>query len=293
MKHLARLLMLSLLVFYSCSQQTDDVWGIIDPPKTDKTHPVEVAFTRASLESFAEQGITEIGIYAYLKDSLVFGKTLPLNNGNLQVNLPLGESLQTFAIANAGEMIDTDSLSKVKVRMDAVLQKQVFISKIVDFTSDNSVKTLNLELKRLVGQAVFQPKETTEVLNAITQFDQLSITFTNVGMVYKVKTATCIQEDYTVKVNRTAGFSASIYALPTLSGDARTAVNVVYLKNNVEVNRTNSPLDTGIAFEPSKRSVVNMAILDDGYLSDTWTRASAWTDTESWKPTFTLEESEF
>ncbi len=293
MKHLARLLMLSLLVFYSCSQQTDDAWGTIDPPQTDETNPVEITFTRSSLESFAEQGITEIGIYAYLKDSLVFGKTMPLNDGNLKVDLPLGESLQTFAIANAGQMIDTDSLSKVTVRMDAAMQKQVFISKVVDFTSDKSVKTLSLELKRLVGQAVFQPKETTEVLNAVTQFDQLSITFTNAGVAYKIKTGVCTQEDVTVKVDRTAGFSASIYALPTLSGDARTAVNVVYLKNNEEVNRTNSPLDTGIAFESSKRSVVNMPILEEAYLSKAWTRASVWTSTGTEAPLFTIEESEF
>ena len=59
---------------------------------------------------------------------------------------------------------------------------------VVGFTSDNSVSSLNVELKRLVGQAVFQPKETEEELSAITRFDQLNCQlFTNVAIGYKVK----------------------------------------------------------------------------------------------------------
>ena len=53
---------------------------------------------------------------------------------------------------------------------------------------------MNLELKRLVGQAVFQPKEHEDKINSITQFDKLDVTFTNVGIAYKVKTGECIQK---------------------------------------------------------------------------------------------------
>ena len=255
MKHLASLFLLSFLLCCSCSQQMDDEWKPNEQlPNVPETQPVGVSFSRASLETFAEHGITEVGVYVYLQDSMVYGKNLPLNNGDLKVDLPLGENLQTFIVANADHLVDTDSLSKVVVYQDAHIQKPVYISDVVGFTSDNSVSSLNVELKRLVGQAVFQPKETEEELSAITRFDQLNVTFTNVAIGYKVKSKECITENVTISTNLSTGFGASVYSFPTVNGDSRTSIDVVYLKGGEEVNRIISPLDTGIGFESSKRS---------------------------------------
>lgn len=293
MKHLTKFSILLFLAFFSCTQQVEDGWESNELPQESQTHPVDVCFSRASLETFAEQGITEIGIYAYLKDSMVYGKNLPLNDGNLQIDLPLGENLQTFAVANADHLTDVDSLSKVVIYQDVYAQKQVYISNVLDLISDYSTANLDLELKRLVGQATFQPKETIDEINAITRFDQLNVTFTNVGVAYKVKTGECIQQDITISVDRAAGFSASVYSFPTVDADSRTSVDVVYLKGEEEINRTNSPLDTGIAFEPSKHSIVNMPILDDAYLQDAWTRSRTQRNIELLPQPFTIEESEF
>lgn len=238
MKHLASLFLLSFLLCCSCSQQMDDEWKPNEQlPNVPETHPVGVSFSRASLETFAEHGITEVGVYVYLQDSMVYGKNLPLNNGDLKVDLPLGENLQTFIVANADHLVDTDSLSKVVVYQDAHIQKPVYISDVVGFTSDNSVSLLNVELKRLVGQAVFQPKETEEELSAITRFDQLNVTFTNVAIGYKVKSKECITENVTISTNLSTGFGASVYSFPTVNGDSRTSIDVVYLKGGEEVNR--------------------------------------------------------
>lgn len=295
MKHLVSLFLLSFLLCCSCTQQMEDEWKPKEPlPNVPETHPVGVSFSRASLETFAENGITEVGIYVYLKDSMVYGKNLPLNDGNLKVDLPLGESLQTFVVANADRLVDTDSLSKVVIYRDATAQKQVYISDIVDFTSDKSVSSLGVELKRLVGQAVFQPKETQEELNAITRFDQLNVTFTNVATGYKVKSKECIVEDVTFSTNLSAGFTASVYSFPTVNAASRTSVDVVYLKGGEEVNRIISPLDTGISFEPSKRSNVNMKITNEDYLDEPWAalRSAAMSKRASSQP-FTLVVTEF
>lgn len=293
MKHLAKLLIVLLFAFFSCSQQGEEAWEGKEPPLKPNTHIFGVSLSQESTETFAELGINEVAVYAYLKDSLVFGKSLPLNNGNLKVELPLGEKLQTFCIANAGQMIETDSLSKVMVKMNTDMKNEVYLSDIVDFVSDNSVSNLSIELKRLVGQAVFQPKETTEVLNEVTHFDQLNLTFTNVGVAYKIKSGECIQQDVNIKVGQSQGFSANIYSLPTSKADSRTSIDVVYLKNDVEINRTNSPLDTSIAFEPSKRSIVYMPILDDNYLENSWLRTRSLKTFQNLKLPFTIEESEF
>lgn len=296
MKHLASLFLLSFLLCCSCTQQMDDEWKPNEQlPNVPEKHPVSVAFSRASLETFAEQGITEIGIYVYLTDSMVYGKNLPLSNGNLKVDLPLGENLQTFVVANAGHLVDADSLSKVVVYQDVYARKPVYISDVVGFTSDKSVSSLNVELKRLVGEAVFQPKETESELNAITRFDQLNVTFTNVAVGYKVKSKECILEDVTVSTNLSTGFGASVYSFPTVNGGSRTSIDVVYLKGGEEVNRIISPLDTGIGFEPSKRSTVHMKITDENYLDEPWAvvRTAAYKEKAAPTRPFTIEVSEF
>lgn len=296
MKHLASLFLLSFLLCCSCTQQMDDEWKPNEQlPNVPETHPVSVAFSRASLETFAEQGITEIGIYVYLTDSMVYGKNLPLSNGNLKVDLPLGENLQTFVVANAGHLVDADSLSKVVVYQDVYARKPVYISDVVGFTSDKSVSSLSVELKRLVGEAVFQPKETESELNAITRFDQLNVTFTNVAVGYKVKSKECILEDVTFSTNLSTGFGASVYSFPTVNGGSRTSIDVVYLKGGEEVNRIISPLDTGIGFEPSKRSTVHMKITDENYLDEPWAvvRTAAYKEKAAPTQPFTIEVSEF
>ena len=59
-----------------------------------------------------------------------------------------------------------------------------------------------MELKRLVGQAVFCPVESWEEMDGITQFDALDITFTNVGVAYSVKEEKAVLEDVTVRTNQ-------------------------------------------------------------------------------------------
>lgn len=203
------------------------------------------------------------------------------------------ENLQTFIVANADHLVDTDSLSKVVVYQDAHIQKPVYISDVVGFTSDNSVSSLNVELKRLVGQAVFQPKETEEELSAITRFDQLNVTFTNVAIGYKVKSKECITENVTISTNLSTGFGASVYSFPTVNGDSRTSIDVVYLKGGEEVNRIISPLDTGIGFESSKRSTVHMKITDENYLDEPWPSVRTVMYKSTSTQPFTIEVSEF
>lgn len=277
MKHLMKLLFVPLLAFFSCTSQIDEIWDNGELPRDedevpagDGLHPVGVCFTRSSIEAFAEQGISEIGIYVYMSDSLIYGETQPLVHGSVEVPLPLGENLQTFVVANADEVEGAERLSTAVIRQHDNMQKPVYISEVTGFTSDNSVKSLDIELKQLMGQAVFSPKETAEELDAVTDFDALDITFTNVGVAYNVKDEKAILESVTVRTDRTAGFSAFIYSFPTENNGSRTSVDVVYLKDNVEVNRTNGALDTGIAFKSSKRSIVYMEILNEDWVETKW-----------------------
>ena len=97
----------------------------------------------------------------------------------------------------------------------------------------------------------------------------------------------------TISTNQSFGYVASIYSFPTLTGSYRTALDIVYYNDGNEINRTNSPLDTAIAFESSKRSTVYMAILDDDYLVYSWTQTRNANYQSALVPTFIIEESKF
>ena len=264
MKHLSTFLIASFLLLFSCTKQVDDDGSPVHP-NTPEMQTIGFCLSRASLETFSEHGITEIGIYVYLKDSLVYGKKLPLADGNLKVDVPLGEKLQTFAVANADHLVDVDSLSKVIIYQDEHAQKEIYVSPVGEFMSDRTVSQVSLELKRIVGQAVFQPSETGEEITAITQFDALNLIFSNVGIGYKVSTSQCVQGTVTVSTNLISGFSGSVYSFSTVNSE-KTGVDVVYQKEGVEVNRTKRALDTNITFEPSKRTIISLPILDESYL---------------------------
>lgn len=270
MKHLINTFLVLCLFLVSCSQNSDEEWNS-DTSNVPEVQTVGFRFTRASLETFAAHGITEIGIYVYLSDSLVYGENLPLNDGNLEVDVPLGERLQTFAVANADRLERTDSLSKVILYQDLQAQKEIYLSEVTEFMSDRTVSRVNLELKRIVGQATFQPAESGEDIAAITQFARLNMVFTNVGIGYMVNTGECIQEDVEVSADLASGFSASVYSFPT-TGQNSTGLDLIYIKDGQEVNRTKRVLDTNITFETSKHTVVSIPVLDESYLQESFTR---------------------
>jgi hypothetical protein len=82
----------------------------------------------------------------YMDGSLIYGEKQPLVHGAIEVPLPLGENLQTFVVANADEVADAGQLSTAVIRQNDNMQKPVYISEIIGFTSDNSVKSLDVEL---------------------------------------------------------------------------------------------------------------------------------------------------
>ena len=68
MRHLTRILFLLFLTFFSCSQQVEDGWESDELPCEHETHPVSVSFSRASLETFTEEGVSE-RFYGIWKES--------------------------------------------------------------------------------------------------------------------------------------------------------------------------------------------------------------------------------
>ena len=85
MKHLMKLLFVPFLLFFSCTTQ---ILNDGDLPQNNEDasveatlHPVGISFSKSSIAAFAEEGISEIGIYVYMDGSLIYGEEQPLVHG--------------------------------------------------------------------------------------------------------------------------------------------------------------------------------------------------------------------
>lgn len=269
MKNLFTLLALSCLMLLTACSGEDGLPG--DAPTTASTARQQVLFRmpRATVSEFQAAGISDVTIYAYIserkKDSLVQVTTLPIGDGQLTVNLPLGESLATFAVANVASVSDEDSLATVTLHLDPTQEKEVWVSDIVSFSSDKTVPNVDLTMQRIVGQLAFQPEETADELAAATSFDALDITFTNIATAWRVKDAAPVMEDITVGTTLAAGYVKNVYSFPTAGEGGAVSMLLSYKKGNTVVNQSLGTIDTGIRIETSTRYNIVMPITDESY----------------------------
>lgn len=266
-------LLTALLVVCSCSQ--DDITTAIDdkpatPATADAKNPVRLNITRAD-----GVDVSQVSIYAYIserkKDSLVYAKTLDLGDGNLQIELPLGESIKAFAVANAGSVTAEDSLCTVTVNQDASCTREIYLSEIASFNSDYTTSAVELTLSRLVGQVVVQPKETD--LSA-AKFDQADITLKNLGLAYKVSTGEIAVGDITLSANAAQAWTVSAYSFPTTDLGS-TKIYMQFLNGGQALNTSLTDIDTENTIGASMRLTVTIPYLDEEYLSAPWTTRTA------------------
>lgn len=297
----------SVLVFsVSCTDEANDLTGLVEQSPVSgvaagQSRPVDISFSRANLDEFAELGIADVSLFVYRKDSLIYGRNYSVDDEKIQIELPLGEELQTFAIANVDRIERTDSLSKTVIHLDESAQKEVYVSDIVSFTSDNSQPSLSLELKRVVGRAVLQPIEDVDALQSQTWFDRIGVTFTNVGTAYKVAEGKCVaQRDIVVSARKENGYSVSVYSFPTENAETEeeaslspTAVSLEYYKNNALVNRTLGELKANVYFTASKSYNILLPVLEEGYLEKPLDADGVSRSDAGYPHVFSVVESEF
>lgn len=260
---------LSLGLLSSCSEDIEP--GLEKTFNEEQNASAVISFSRGSLETLSDYGINDVSIYAYMSDSLVCEKKFSFDGSSFEVPLPLGENIRTFVVAGAGEISGTDKLSTAYVSQKNLnMQKPAYISDVINFTSDNSLKNLEIELKQIMGQAVFSPTEALETLQDTDNFDELKLTFTNVGTKYFIESGKTETEDVVITSDISTGYSAFIYSFPTVKNGTVTSIDVIYSKEGEDVNRTLGALDTGIVFESLKRWTVKMELLNPDWVDKPW-----------------------
>lgn len=270
MKKLTIVWVTALVTLGACSQDTAITESEAELPiVTGKKQLVRLNLAK-------EDGIdvSQVSIYVYMserkKDSLICSQTIDIGNGNIQLSLPLGEHLKAFAVANPGSVTNEDSLATVTINQDSEAAKEVYLSDIASFNSDYTTSSVSLTLKRLVGQLVVTPKE-SDLSNS--KFDEANITFSNIGLSYKVGTGEVTLGDITLSTNAGSEWKAQVYSFPTTNAGASTKLNISFLSNGGIINSSAAPIDTETTIEVSKRYNIILPYLDEDYLSRPWTRS--------------------
>lgn len=274
MKKLTFGLLVALLTLCACSQ--DETMDDTCRQSTTSSCASETRTVRLNITRSADVDISQVTIYVYVserkKDSLVYSQTLQLGDGNLQLPLPLGESLKAFAVANQDSMSDEDSLATVTIHQNASASNEVYLSDIVSFSSDYTTSNVNMELKRIVGQMIVQPSE-TDLSSAA--FDSADVTLSSVGLAYKVSTGEVTTGEITLSSDASKSWMASAYSFPTTAAGESAKIFMAFFKNGAQVNTSAASIDTENTIAASTRYIVTLPYLDDEYVDTPWMRSAS------------------
>ena len=278
MKQMRKMLMLPLLALCACSGADDDVSVLTPATSEAECAKVNVAFGQNAPDMRAA-GVESITVYVYKVEQksavLVDQKTIDATQTSFTYELPLGETYQTFAVANAASVSDKETFETATLHIDPAQTGEVWLSNVVRFSSDKSVKDIDLLLRRLVAEVNFAPAETTDELAAFNMFDKLAITFNNVATAYHVKSAVADLEPLTLNTTLAEGFQTRFFTFDTTAGEDNASVFINYLKNNESVNTSSSVLDAGVKFAASRRYNVVVPVTSPDFLSTSWTTRGA------------------
>lgn len=138
------MLMLPLLALCACSGHDDDVstpsqeFVLTNQP----TAKVRMTVAKAA-PNFQEAGIESLTVYVYKverKGSVLYDqKTVDVANASFAYELPLGDTYQTFAVANVASVTDAETLETIALHVNPSQEREVWMSNVVRFAADKSV----------------------------------------------------------------------------------------------------------------------------------------------------------
>ncbi|MBO5779599.1 MAG: FimB/Mfa2 family fimbrial subunit [Muribaculaceae bacterium] len=288
-KNFSKLLLCAAIALTSCSS--------VDEPEmtesTGETAKVAIGISRADAQEFTEAGITNITVFVYHNErkgtTLFCEKTMDVADGMFEMEFPIGETYQTFVVANAPSITEKEEIATVAINLDPKAPADVWMSQVVKFASDKSVSEVELTLNRRVARVSFEPAETAEELAAITDYDNLNIRFTNIATKMLVSGAKAEAGETTVSASAADGFKATIYTFDTSSLAVNGKLFLEYTKGGAVVN-TSRELDCATSYGASKRVKLIVPITDPGLVENPWSGMRARAELRS---PITFEISEF
>lgn len=262
------ILMLSLLWLSSCTQGTDE--PVPSPGgESGDTHRVEMTLSRAAGDDFAAVGIDKFTIYVYKIErkgtSLYKEQEVAVGQERFSLDLPLGDSYQTFAVAGNPTVTEKESFETIMLSIDPASDKEVWLSTPVRFTADRSVSSVGLTLRRTVARVEFEPAETEAELAAQTAFDRLDLTFNGISTTYRVSGGMGELTSFTATATADKGYKTGLYTFETSSLDQECTLDIIYYKGNEQVNTSAGTLETGIKFAANNRYTMSVPVTNPSF----------------------------
>lgn len=234
-KNFSKLLLCAALALTSCSQVEDEPNV---KPGDQEMAKVTMTISRADASEFADAGIRDITVFVFHNErkgtTLYSESTIPVSDGKFEMNFPLGESYQTVAVANASSVEGKESLETLMLKLDPLAKNDVWLTNVVKFSSDKSVESVRLIFSRCVAAINFVPAETDAELAAVTEFDNIDLTFTEVADAYMVQKGEAVSTTLTVSAPASAGYKASFHTFET-SALPNGTLNIAYTKGGQTV----------------------------------------------------------
>lgn len=277
-KNLSRFLLPLAVALTGCSQSADEPSAPGQGGGDASKQKVEMTLSRATAEELQAAGISKFTVFIYKVNrreyTLVEQKECDATQGRFTVEFPLGETYQTFAVANADNFTGTESYETVTVNIDPTAKQDVWVSTPQRFSSDKSFSTLDVALRRVIAAVDFQTAETAADLAAAGNFDRLDVTFNDIAASYKVSDGTVEGTALTLQLDASTEFKGSFTTFPTTSLENNATITIDYLKGGEKVNTSSSPLETMLKYEAAKHYTFTVPVSQDDYVQTPWRTAS-------------------
>ncbi len=274
------LLPLAVVALAGCSQSVDEPAAPTTcPTDSDAKQKVEMQLSRATAEDLQAAGISKFTVFIYHVNrreyTLIEQKECDaVEGGRFELEFPLGETYQTFAVANADSFSDTESYETVTINIDPLAKQDVWVSAPTRFSSDKSFSTLDVALRRTIAAVDFETAEAPADLAAAGDFDRLDITVDHVATSYKISGGVVNDASLTLSVTAGSEFKGGFTTFPTTTlADASTVV-IDYFKGADKVNTSSSPLETSTKYEAAKHYKMIVPVTQEDFVQTPWHTAS-------------------
>ena len=268
--------LMTCLIIVGCSSDDLSMDTTVKPSTESK---VMARMTRATVDSFAQAGITNVRVFAYIRqgkrDSLVKDTTVNIGDGQFQIGLPLGESIRTFLVANATGIENTEKFDSVSLTLDPSQDADIWLSNVASITTDKTVSSIDFTMQRIISRATFQPEETLSDIEALGKFDNLDVTFTNIAARYRISGDSAVAlTTYSANANADNSYTLTVNSFPTRTGiDATAGLTLKFNNGQQTVNTTPADIDAAFNYTGSHHYYITVPLTDDAFVVTPWTRA--------------------
>lgn len=278
-KKFLNLLFVSMLGLASCTTEVDDTVLNGATDADGEKQAVEFALSRSTVTEFQNAGIDNLTVLIFKVErkgtSFYAEQNVSIENSSFRLDLPLGETYQAVAVANAAAINGKDALANLTLVLDPAAEQPVWLSAVERFASDKSVSAVTFTLQRVVARVEFAPVETEAELAAQDYFDAINVNVTSVADTYNVASATAEVKTFDFRTDASKGYKVGFYTFDCSKAEEDVLVDLTFYKGGQQVNNTPGALETAVKFAANNRYSITVPVLSNDFVAAPWSTPEA------------------